>query len=233
MVVAAQSGQAKRLFDTCPKWDVVSWTALIASYGQHGSLAEAESVFESACAHLDPACWNAMIVIFVQNGHLAKARGLFERMATRDSITWNAMVSAHAQNGHLDVAVEFLHGMCLEGRKLNPESFRCILVACSYGGNVGEAWKYFVSLRGDHAINPSKDHYCCMVDTLGRAGRLCEAQELICAMPYIADVEWASLLASCATYKDDYRAKQAANVLFKLQPEISAPYVTLSNVYCG
>ncbi|KAH7857186.1 hypothetical protein Vadar_009956 [Vaccinium darrowii] len=42
-----------------------------------------------------------------------------------------------------------------------------------------DGMKYFKSMEDVQGISPEPEHYRCMVDSLGRAGRLQEARELI------------------------------------------------------
>ncbi|KAH7856778.1 hypothetical protein Vadar_005494 [Vaccinium darrowii] len=50
-------------------------------------------------------------------------------------------------------------------------------------GLVDKGMKYFKSMKDVHGISPEPEHYRCMVDSLGRAGRLQEARELIRSVP--------------------------------------------------
>ena len=55
----------------------------------------------------------------------------------------------------------------------------------------------------DHAIKPAADHFNCMIDLLGRAGRLEEARDIVQSVPVELDVNgWTSLLTSCRMYVD-------------------------------
>jgi hypothetical protein len=76
------------------------------------------------------------------------------------------------------------------------------------------------------------DHYMCMVDLLGRAGQLDEAQALIQALSQeeVAGT-WMCLLSACKIHSDTERGQHAASLCIKLDPRNDAPYVVLSNIY--
>lgn len=81
-------------------------------------------------------------------------------------------------------------------------------------------------------MEPLVDHYTCIIDSLGRAGRLHEAEVLIDKMPCKDDpIIWEVLLSSCRVYADVSLARRAAEELFRLDPQNSAPYVLLANIY--
>lgn len=81
---------------------------------------------------------------------------------------------------------------------------------------------------------PMIEHYCCMVDLLGRAGQLDEAKYLIQKMPVEPNgTIWRSLLGSCRIYANIELGEWAAEHLFQLDPKNSAAYVLLSNIYAA
>ncbi|ERN05796.1 hypothetical protein AMTR_s00006p00256840 [Amborella trichopoda] len=84
----------------------------------------------------------------------------------------------------------------------------------------------------DHGISPSSDHYTCMINLLGRAGKLKEAGEFIKRMPFPPDATgWASLLSSCRLHGNLTLGKWAVESLLKLEPNNPACYILLSSLY--
>nr|TKS04722.1 pentatricopeptide repeat-containing protein [Populus alba] len=74
-------------------------------------------------------------------------------------------------------------------------------------------------MKSKHNIDPDIRHYGCMVDLLGKAGRLEEAEELIRSMPMKADVViWGMLLSACKTHRNITIGERAAENLAKLDP---------------
>ena len=71
-----------------------------------------------------------------------------------------------------------------------------------------------------------------MVDILGRAGQVGEAEKLVSRMPMEPDsVVWSALLGSCRKHGNTQLAKLAADRLKELDPEGSLVYVQMFNIY--
>ena len=95
-----------------------------------------------------------------------------------------------------------------------------------------DGWKYFDSIKTDYNINPTIEHYSCMVDLLGKAGFLDEALDFIHAVPQKADASiWGAVLAACRLHKDIKIAEIAARNLLRLEPYNSANYALMMNIY--
>jgi pentatricopeptide repeat protein len=73
--------------------------------------------------------------------------------------------------------------MCEEGVSIDNVTCISILSACSHAGLVDEGLHYFECMSSVHHISTTVEHYACIIDLLGRAGRLDEAEDLIKIMP--------------------------------------------------
>ncbi|KAK9108104.1 hypothetical protein Syun_024115 [Stephania yunnanensis] len=84
----------------------------------------------------------------------------------------------------------------------------------------------------DYSIDPLAEHYACMVDLLGRAGRVEEAYQLISKMPIKANAgTWGALLGACKMHRRLELGKLAAQKLFEFEPHKTSNYVLLSNMH--
>ncbi|KAK7843226.1 pentatricopeptide repeat-containing protein [Quercus suber] len=54
---------------------------------------------------------------------------------------------------------------------------------CGHGGLVEEGRQFFNSMTKQYKIEPKLEHYGCLIDLLGRAGKLDEAENLIEEVP--------------------------------------------------
>lgn len=177
---------------------------------------------------------NALMTMYGKCGSPQDAMKVFARLIERDSISWNAVIAACAQNGHGKDALDLYHQMQLDGVKPDKITFVSVLTACSHTGVVDEGRQFFVSITRDHSIPHTVEHYACMIDLLGRAGHLDEAEDLLDTMPLKnAHSTWSSFLAACRIHNDAERGRQAANYLVRLNPENSTPYIALSNTYAA
>jgi len=89
--------------------------------------------------------------------------------------------------------------VCEEGVVQDDVTFVCILSACSHAGLVDEGMHlYGSSMTETYMISAKVEHYACMVDLLGRAGHLQEAENMIKGMPCKPNADvWRALLSAC------------------------------------
>uniref|UniRef100_A0A2P2IQE2 Pentatricopeptide repeat-containing protein n=1 Tax=Rhizophora mucronata TaxID=61149 RepID=A0A2P2IQE2_RHIMU len=147
-------------------------------------------------------------------------------------VTWATMILGCAQNGQPKDALEIFEEMRMQGVKPNYVTFICVLYACSQGGFVAEGWNYFSSMSCDHGISPGEDHYACMVDLLGHAGHIEEAEDLILNMPFQPGLlVWQTLLSACQLHGDIQTGKRAAELAMDLDGKDSKTYVLFSNMF--
>ncbi|KAF6172943.1 hypothetical protein GIB67_035497 [Kingdonia uniflora] len=111
-------------------------------------------------------------------------------------------------------------------------SFIGVLFACSHTSLVDQGREYFVSMSKKYSIEAGIEHYTCMVDLLGRAGKLEEAENLLRISNLRDDSSlWASLLGACATSSDLVVAERVAKKMMDMEPDYHLSYVLLGNVY--
>ncbi|MQL94552.1 hypothetical protein Taro_027233 [Colocasia esculenta] len=176
---------------------------------------------------------NALISMYFKCGCVDAFR-VFDEMPECDVITWNAVLAGCAQHGFGREAIEFFEQMKSEGVLPDQATFVSVLCACSHAGLVDEGWQYFNSMSRDYNLMPLNGHYACMVDLLGRAGRLYEAENLIDDMPIEPDsVVWGALLSACRIHQNVELGRKVAERLFQMEPENSGNYVLLSNIYAS
>lgn len=173
---------------------------------------------------------NALITMYFKCGSL-EGLSVFKEMSSRDTVTWNAVLVGCAQNGLGKDAIAIFKQMEAAGVLPNEITFIGVLSACSHTGLVDEGWKYF-SFMNDHGITPSVKHYTCLVELLGRAGKLSDAEALIENMPVNQDcVIWEALLGACRIHGNLELAKKVAGRLLNMGTGRPGTYVILSNVY--
>lgn len=135
--------------------------------------------------------------------------------------------------------MHFLISSCLcRGQEVGilPDdiTFVGLLQACIHGGLVSEGEQFFDAMKSEHRITPKLEHYGCMVDLLGRAGKLREAYKLVRSMPMKPDsVIWGALLGACSFHRNVEFAEKAVDSLVMLEPWNPGNYVILSNIYAS
>eukprot|EP01018_Ginkgo_biloba_P022611 Gb_35108 [translate_table: standard] len=186
-----------------------------------------KSRFES-----DVSVGNSLVTMYARCGSIEDAQNVFDAMPSRNVVSWNAMISGFAQHGYAKEALKLFEQMQCAEVKLNHITFVGVLSACSHGGLVDEGRYYFDSMNRDHCIRHRMEHYACMVDLLGRAGNLDEAEDFINKIPVESSaLVWRTLLGACRVHANLDLGKRAAQALLELDPKDSAAYVLLSSIY--
>ncbi|PHU29191.1 hypothetical protein BC332_01284 [Capsicum chinense] len=175
---------------------------------------------------------NSLVTMYSNCGCLEDAKKVFNSMQMHNVISWTALIVAYAQNGKGKESLRFYDEMIASGIEPDFITFIGLLFACSHSGLVDDGKKYFASMKKDYGIRPSPDHYACMIDLLGRAGKIQEAEKLVNEMDIEPDATvWKALLAACRVHGNTDLAEKASTALFKLEPQDAVPYVMLSNIY--
>ncbi|URE44969.1 PPR repeat [Musa troglodytarum] len=174
---------------------------------------------------------SSLISMYAKCGSLDDAYRSFEEAEDRTNVVaWTAMITAFQQHGHGDDVIQLFEQMLREGVEPDYITFVSVLSACSHNGLVDQGFKYFYSMSPK--VTPGSEHYACMVDMLGRAGRLDEAKRFIDTMPIRPDSSvWGALLGACRNYRNLELGDEVARRLFEIEPDNAGNYVLLSNMY--
>ncbi|KAH6760912.1 Tetratricopeptide repeat superfamily protein [Perilla frutescens var. frutescens] len=203
----------------------------------------------SACTHLGALDWGrwihcyllrnlsglnvavetAVVDMYIRCGSLEKGMCLFRKMAKKNHKSYSVAISGLASHGHGEAALSVFEQMLGEGMRPDDVAYVGVLSACS---NAEEGMKYFERMRVEHRIEPTIQHYGCLVDLMGRAGLIDEAHELIESMPMEPnDVVWRSLLSACKVHQRVEAGEVAAESLFKMKAQNAGDYLMLSSIY--
>ncbi|KAF5205793.1 Pentatricopeptide repeat-containing protein [Thalictrum thalictroides] len=177
-----------------------------------------------------------LIDIYSKCGSLESAHEVFKEIPQEDKdiITWSTIIAGHGMHGHGEVAISFFDQMVQAGIRPNAVIFTSVLQACSHAGLVDEGLRLFKTMVVDHQETPRTDHYSCIIDLVGRAGRLKEAHELIKAMPLKPNhAVWGALLGSCVIHQNVELGEEAAKKLLEVEPDNTGNYILLSKLYAA
>lgn len=215
----------------------ITMVSVFSAIANLGTLPEGRWVHQyvlSSSIPLDDNLRAAIIDMYAKCGSLNTALELFNQIRNKVYTVspWNAIICGLAMHGHAKLSLEIFLDLQRLNIKLNSITFLGVLSACCHAGLVEDGKRYFESMKNVYNIEPNIKHYGCMLDLLGRAGRVEEAEEMIKKMPMKADVIiWGTLLAASKTNGNVVIGERAAENLSRLQPSHGASRVLLSNIY--
>ncbi|KAK9292951.1 hypothetical protein L1049_020933 [Liquidambar formosana] len=182
----------------------------------------------------DVGVGNALVNMYAKCGCIGYAYDVFNKMVHHNLVSWNTIIVGFGNHGLGERALELFEQMKANG--VNPDSltFVGLLVACNHAGLVDKGQGLFNSMEETYGIVPDIEHFSALIDLLGRAGRLIEAEEYMRKFPFGHDpVVIGSLLSACRLHGDVVIGERLARRLLKLKPVTTSPYVLLSNLYAS
>ncbi|CAL2275995.1 unnamed protein product [Prunus armeniaca] len=220
--------------------DEVTVVSVLSACAQSGRLDVGKNIHDML-GHkrikLSQIVLNALVDMYAKCGDLVNARLIFEGMTERNSVCWNAMISGLAIHGQCKEALELFHRMEDSNERPDDITFISVLSACAHGGLVNEGIEIFSKME-KYGLAAGIKHYGCLVDLLGRAGRLREAYSLIKRMPIKPNgMVWGAMLGACRIYMDMEMTEQVVKDISTLDSNIGSGdnlhYVLLSNIYAA
>ncbi|KAI9079100.1 hypothetical protein K1719_038939 [Acacia pycnantha] len=179
--------KAWEYFDNMPEHNVITWNSMLSMYVQNGGWEEGLKLFismrrkgiepdwitfttsMSACADL------AILKLGMQVVSQVEKFGL-----SSDIVVSNAIVTMYSRCGQIREAQKVFNSI----HKKNLVSWNAM------DGRICSKWfgrrrkHYFNSMVKDFGLSTANEHFACMVDLLGRAGLLDQANNLIEGMPF-------------------------------------------------
>ncbi|XP_020998521.2 pentatricopeptide repeat-containing protein At2g29760, chloroplastic-like [Arachis duranensis] len=175
----------------------------------------------------------SLIHLYSKCGSIKKAQEVFQKVADKDLTVWSSMINSYAIHGMGKEAIDLFRKMTTtEGIIPDAIVYTSVLLACSHAGLVEDGLKCFISMQKDFGITPKIEDCTCLVDLLGRVGRLDLALDTIQGMPLEAQVQaWAPLLSACRIHGNVELGEIAAVKLLELSLGSSGNYVLMANLY--
>ncbi|KAB1199910.1 hypothetical protein CJ030_MR0G009076 [Morella rubra] len=220
------------------KADAATIACVTSACGHLGALDQGKWVHahcERSGIDINLSVKNALIDMYSKCGDIERALIIFHELVGRDVFSWTAMITGLAIHGRCDEALKLFSQMEMSSDvRPNEVTFLGVLSACSHGGFVDKGLLYFNDMTRSYKVTPRIEHYGCMVDLLGRANLLAEAEKFIGAMPIKSDVViWRSLLFACRCHGNIEMAEFSAKRIEELEPRRGDGRVLLSNAYAS
>lgn len=187
---------------------------------------------------IDVFVGTGLVDMYSKCGCLNSAISVFELMRVKNVLTWTSMATGLALNGRGNETPNLLNRMVESGIKPNELTFTSLLSAYRHIGLVQEGLELFQSMKTRFGVTPVIQHYGCIVDLLGKAGRLQEAYEFVLAMPIKPDaILLRSLFNACSIYGETVMGEEIGKALLEMEQKEkkvsgseSEDYVALSNL---
>ncbi|EXC32783.1 hypothetical protein L484_019897 [Morus notabilis] len=181
---------------------------------------------------LDISVANSILDMYLKCGDPDESERLFNEMPAKNVISWTVMITGYGKHGLGGEAVRLFNKMRSDNIEPDSVAYLAVLSACSHSRLIKEGQEIFSRLCNDRRLKPKVEHYACMVDLLGRAGRLEEAKNLIMNMPLKPNIEiWQTLLSACRIHGGIELAREVGEIILRLDGDNTVNYVLLSNIF--
>ncbi|KAI4386689.1 hypothetical protein MLD38_004600 [Melastoma candidum] len=177
---------------------------------------------------------NALIDMYARSGNLLAAGKLFNCLVRKDTVSWNVMINAQGLHGNTREALALLSWMEDSGFEPNSITYLSVLSSCRHSGSIDDASNVcrFMIRKG---MAPMEKHLDCLVDLLGRAGRLSDALSVIKDSPRaVSPSSLKSLLGACFAQSNVQLAEEVGKMLHETYMDKSELLtVMLHNTYAA
>ncbi|XP_061357673.1 pentatricopeptide repeat-containing protein At5g27110 [Gastrolobium bilobum] len=218
--------------------DAITFTSVLAACSQLAALEKGKDIHNLIIERNlenNEVVMGALLDMYAKCGAVHEASRVFKCLPERDLVSWTSMITAYGSHGQAYEALELFAEMLKSNVKPDRVTFLAILSACSHAGLVDEGCYYFNQMINVFSIIPRVEHYSCLIDLLGRAGRLNEAYEILQRNHEIRnDVGLLStLFSSCRLHRNLDLGVEIARILIDKDPDDPSTYVLLSNMYAS
>ncbi|KAK8498332.1 hypothetical protein V6N12_073502 [Hibiscus sabdariffa] len=246
MIVAyAQNGRGNDALEVFREFNFLAWenpnefmlASVINACSSSGKLVLGKIAHGAAIRHghdSNDVVASALVDMYAKCGCIVYANWVFRRVRNPCVIPYTSMIVAAAKHGLGKLSIELFEEMIDKRIKPNDVSFVAILHGCSHSGLIDEGLQYLNSMSRKHGMVPEAKHYTCIVDMLGRTGRLDEAYRLAKSIEVNPDEGaslWGTLLSASRLHGRVDIAVEASKKLVESNQQVDGAYVTLSNAY--
>ncbi|KDP46746.1 hypothetical protein JCGZ_06534 [Jatropha curcas] len=175
---------------------------------------------------------NALINMYSKCGCLMASHQVFKEMHKKDLVSWSTLIAGYGLHGYGEEALYLFCEMQEKGVELDAITFLSVLSACNHAGLVKEGQQIFNNVKKDGKIPLTMEHYACLIDLLGKSGKIDDAFDILQTMPMKPSATiWSSLVSACRTHGRLEIAEILAHQLIKTEPGNAANYTLLSMIY--
>ncbi|KDP35999.1 hypothetical protein JCGZ_08394 [Jatropha curcas] len=220
------------------KPDAVTFSTILSACSQLGALEKGKEIHNRVTEtglETNEIVMGSLLDMYAKCGAVDEAINIFNKLPERDIVSWTSMLTAYGSHGRALEALRLFGEMQQSNAKPDAITFLAVLSACSHAGLVDKGFYYFNQMTTKYGINPRIEHYSCLIDLLGRAGRLREAYSILKSTPEITEDFGllSTLFSACQLQKDLELGEEIAKLLMNKHSDDSSTYITLSNMYAS
>ncbi|XP_051146439.1 pentatricopeptide repeat-containing protein At1g31430 [Andrographis paniculata] len=220
--------------------DKYTLVALLTGCAQLGALEQGKWVHAYLSENripVDAVVGTALIEMYAKCGCVEMSLQIFRRLSNKDTAAWTSVICAMAMNGSALEALELFSEMMQAGVRPDEITFVGVLTACTHGGMLDEGRRHFASMTEVFNVEPKVEHYGCLIDLLGRAGMLEEAERLISRVrekdrEFVAPL-YGSLLSACRSYENVEMGERIARRMAEIMSGDGGGDTLLAGIYAG
>ncbi|XP_050900173.1 pentatricopeptide repeat-containing protein At4g33170 [Lathyrus oleraceus] len=167
-----------------------------------------------------------------KTGLVNDARQVFEdNIYCMNVVGWNAMLAGYAQQGDCQSTLELFDSMKTYGFVPDEYSFLAILTSLYNAGMFMQIDVWLNRMKVDYGLEPTLEHYTCLVGGVARVGQLERAERIASTMPFEPDAAvWRALLSACAYHGAVDKARVMARKVLELEPHDDSAFVIVANM---
>ncbi|RRT77500.1 hypothetical protein B296_00003459 [Ensete ventricosum] len=217
--------------------DTITVVALFQVCAATGALHHGKLVHCFVVRHeIDPsiALDTSLVDMYAKCGDLRAALRCFASMPEQDLVSWGAIIAGYGSHGMGELALRVYKDFRNRGMEPNDVIFLAVLSACSHAGLVSEGLRILKSMTEQFSLKPSLEHWGCVIDLLGRAGRLEEALGFANTMTPRPNADILGILLDACRAKGSVSLAEAvAKQIAALRPDSANSYVQLAHSYAA
>uniref|UniRef100_A0A3Q7EV92 DYW domain-containing protein n=1 Tax=Solanum lycopersicum TaxID=4081 RepID=A0A3Q7EV92_SOLLC len=220
------------------KPDAITLTSALVSCSQLGALEHGKEIHKCIIdckLESNEIVMGSLLDMYAKCGAVSEAIEVFDELPERDLVSWTTMIAAYGSHGQAFEALKLFNGMLHSNVKPDRVAFLAVISACAHAGLVDEGYQYFNLMVSGDGIQPSAEEYSCLIDLLGRAGRLREAYAILQSNSDTReDVELLSALVSaCHLHGELEIGEEIAKMLTQKNIDDPSTYVVLDKIYAS
>ncbi|OAY64865.1 Pentatricopeptide repeat-containing protein, chloroplastic [Ananas comosus] len=173
-----------------------------------------------------------LIHVYCKCGDIERARKIFNGISNKDLTLWSTMIGGYATYGKGKEALSLFKEM-QKDKSIEPDAivFTHVLSACGHSGLVEEGLNCFNRMLLDYGVQPTMEHYMCIVDLLSKAGHIEHSLRFIHHLPiHVQNKMLAPMLSACRARDNSQLAELVLKQLLKAEIRDTGHYVVTANL---